>query len=285
MEKRAYGSTGWTLSVIGFGGIVVSQTRPDEASRIVAEAVDRGINYFDVAPTYGNAEERLGPALEPYRKGVFLACKTTQRTRKGAAEELRTSLGKLRTDHFELYQLHAVNTRADLEQVLGPQGALEAFVEAREQGLVHYLGFSSHAAETALALLDAFAFDSILFPVNWTEYLRAGFGPQVVERAAARATARLALKALAYGKLEPGAEKRYGKCWYEPIDEPELASLALRFALSQPVTAAIPPGEEKLFRLAMEIAERLSPITPEEVEELRRRTPDATPFFELQRAA
>ena len=92
MEKRAYGDTGEHLSILGLGGIVVSQTTPAEASRLVAEAVDRGVNYFDVAPTYGDAEERLGPALAPYRKDAFLACKTTQRTREGVEKELASSL-------------------------------------------------------------------------------------------------------------------------------------------------------------------------------------------------
>ena len=284
MERRAYGNTGEMLSIVGFGGIVVSQTEPAEAARLVAEAVDRGVNYFDVAPTYGNAEERLGPALEPYRKGVFLACKSTQRSREGIGKEMRNSLEQLRTDHFDLYQLHGLNTREDFEQATGPDGALEALVEAREKGLVRHIGFSSHSVETALKLLDHFSFDSVLFPINWTEYFQAGFGPQVVARAEEKGAARLALKGLAYGKFPEGKEKVYKKCWYEPIDDPELAALALRFTLSQPITAAIPPGEAKLFRMALEIAERFSPITEEETEALRQKSEQATPLFELESA-
>lgn len=282
MERRPYGNTGERLSIIGFGGIAVSQTEPQEANRLVAEAVDRGVNYFDVAPTYGNAEKRLGPALEPYRQRVFLACKTTQRTRQGAEEELRTSLRRLRTDYFDLYQMHAVNTRADFQQVIAPGGALEALVAARERGEVRYLGFSSHSIDTALALLDYFPFDSVLFPVNWTEYFQANFGPQVIARAQEKGVARLALKALAYGKFPEGKKRVYEKCWYEPIDEPVLADLALRFTLSQPVTAAIPPGEASLFRLALAIAERFTPIAEAEIEELRRRSAQAVPFFQVE---
>ena len=285
MERRPYGNTGETLSIVGFGGIVVSQTEPAEAAQLVAEAVDRGINYFDVAPTYGNAEERLGPALEPYRKTVFLACKSTQRSREGIGKEMRNSLEQLRTDHFDLYQLHGLSTREDFEQATGPDGALEALVEARQKGLVRHIGFSSHSVETALKLLDYFPFDSVLFPINWTEYFQAGFGPQVVARAEEKGVARLALKGLAYGKFPEGKEKVYKKCWYEPIDDPELAALALRFTLSQPITAAIPPGEAKLFRMALEIAERFSPITEEETDQLRQRSEQATPFFELESAA
>ena len=285
MERRPYGNTGEMLSIVGFGGIVVSQTEPAEAAQLVAEAVDRGVNYFDVAPTYGNAEERLGPALEPYRKTVFLACKSTQRSREGIGKEMQNSLEQLRTDHFDLYQLHGLSTREDFEQATGPDGALEALVEARQKGLVRHIGFSSHSVETALKLLDYFPFDSVLFPINWTEYFQAGFGPQVVARAEEKGVARLALKGLAYGKFPEGKEKVYKKCWYEPIDDPELAALALRFTLSQPITAAIPPGEAKLFRMALEIAERFSPITEEETDQLRQRSEQATPFFELESAA
>ena len=201
MEKREYGSTGERLSVVGFGGILVSGVEADEASGLVAEAVDRGVDYFDVAPTYGNAQEMLGPALEPFRKEVFLACKTTERTADGARRELEESLRLLRTDRVDLYQLHAVNTDEDFEQVTGPGGALELFREARERGMTRYLGFSSHSSETALRLIEAVDFDSVLFPVNWCTWFGADFGPAVVAAAEARGTARLALKALARGKM------------------------------------------------------------------------------------
>lgn len=284
MEYRPLGSTGKELSIIGFGGILVMNVEPSEASSLVAEAVDRGVNYFDVAPSYGNAEERLGPALEPYRDRVFLACKTTKRTREGAAQELRESLRRLRTDHFDLYQLHAMTTRDDLETATGPGGALEAFVEAREAGLIRHIGFSAHNVEVALELMDRFGFTSILFPVNWTEYLNAGFGPQVVEKAVRKGVARLALKAMARQKLPEGAERAWSKCWYEPCTDPAEAALALRFTLSQPVTAAIPPGHPEFFRQALDVADRFHPITDEEREELRARAQRLQPFFELSPA-
>ncbi len=117
MEKRVLGSTGERLSVVGFGGIVVRNETPESAKELVAEAIRRGINYFDVAPSYGNAEERLNPALEPYRDSVFLACKTEQRTRDDARVALHTSMERLRTKRFDLYQLHGVTT---MEEVDGP---------------------------------------------------------------------------------------------------------------------------------------------------------------------
>ena len=281
MEKREYGNTGERFSIVGFGGILVSGVDADEARGLVAEAVDRGVDYFDVAPTYGNAQEMLGPALEPYRKGVFLACKTTERTAEGARRELEESLRLLRTDHVDLYQLHAVNTDEDFEQVMGPGGALELFREARERGMTRYLGFSSHSSETALRLIEAVDFDSVLFPVNWSTWFAADFGPAVVAAAEARGTARLALKSLARGKMAAGAERRWAKCWYEPLEDREVADMALRFTLSQPVTAAIPPGEPALFRMALEIAEGFTPVTEEEAARLRREAAASRPIFEL----
>lgn len=284
MDKRRYGRTDEMLSVIGFGGIVVTNTEPAEASRLVGEAVDRGVNYFDVAPSYGNAEACLGPALEPYRKGVFLACKTGKRDRAGAEAELRNSLKLLRTDHFDLYQLHGMTTQEDFDKATGPGGALEAFIAAREKGLVRYLGFSAHSVEIALKLLDQFPFDSVLFPINWVNYFEANFGPQVVAKAEEKGAGRLALKAMARSRLAQGASRPYAKCWYEPIDDPDLALLALKFTLSQPITAAIPPGDQNLFRLALSLADRVTPITDEEVQLLRQKAKESTPLFRLAAA-
>ncbi len=144
IEKRSLGKTGEKLSMIGFGGIVVNQATTEQAAARVKEAIDYGINYFDVAPSYGNAEEMLGPALEPYRKDVFLACKTTERKKDGARKELEQSLKYLRTDHFDLYQLHAVTTLEDVDTIFGKSGAMQTFVEEREEGKVTYLVFSAH---------------------------------------------------------------------------------------------------------------------------------------------
>ena len=155
LERRSLGRTGERLSIIGFGGIVVMNATTKEAADRVAHAIDRGVNYFDVAPSYGNAEDMLGPALEPYRKQVFLACKTQKRDRAGATEELERSLAHMRTDHFDLYQLHAVTTTEDVDQIFAPGGALEAFVAARKAGKVRFLGFSAHSVTAALALAES----------------------------------------------------------------------------------------------------------------------------------
>ncbi|MCC2670311.1 MAG: putative oxidoreductase [Armatimonadetes bacterium] len=282
MDRRPLGNTGAELSLIGFGGILVMNVEPTEAANLVAEAVDRGVNYFDVAPSYGNAEERLGPALEPHRGEAFLACKTQKRTRSEAAAELRDSLRRMRTDHFDLYQLHAMTTREDLEVATGPRGALEALVEARDAGLIRHIGFSAHNVDIALELMDLFDFASVLFPLNWMEYFNAGFGPQVVEKAAQKGVGRLALKAMARQKWPEGADRGpWTKCWYEPCSEPREASLAVRFTLSQPITAAITPGHPELFRLALDTVEQFQPLTEAERDELQQRAQGLQPFFEV----
>ncbi len=178
LEKRSLGKTGEKLSILGFGGIVVKDATPEEASLRVREAIDHGVNYFDVAPSYGNAEERLGPALQPFRHKVFLACKTEQRRKGETAAELDRSLQSFRTDHIDLYQLHAVTTPEEVETILGPDGALRALVEAKQAGKIRFLGFSAHSVEAALALIEGFAFDTILFPINYVTWHAGNFGPK-----------------------------------------------------------------------------------------------------------
>ncbi len=285
MLRRPLGNTGEELSIIGFGGILVTNVEPPEAARRVARAIDVGVNYFDVAPSYGNAEERLGPALAPYRRSVFLACKTTQRTAAEATRELEASLARMQTDHFDLYQLHAMTTREDLETATGPDGALEALVAARDRGLIRHIGFSAHSVEVACELMDRFPFASVLFPINWMEYFNAGFGPDVVRKAVEKGVGRLALKSMARQKWPDGADRsQFPKCWYEPCLDDREVRLALRFTLSQPVTSAIPPGEMEFFETAVSVAADFQPLEEAEREELRQRAVGLTPFFQTAAA-
>ncbi|MBU7004526.1 MAG: aldo/keto reductase [Theionarchaea archaeon] len=282
MPKRPYGDTGENLSIVGFGGITAADHPPSIVEELVLEAMERGVNYFDVAPTYGDAEELLGPILHEYRDEIFLACKTTQRRGNGAASELRSSLRKLQTDRFDLYQLHGIGSMDDVDTIFGKDGAIHAFVEAREEGKIDHIGFSAHSVEAALAAIDRFDFDSVLFPINFVTYLREGFGPQVIEATRERGMACLALKAMAKSKWPQGEMRdEFPKCWYQPASDPELADMALRFTLSQPVVAAIPPGEELLFKMALDIASRFRPIEDREVEELRAIAGEQEPIFTL----
>lgn len=281
LARRDYGTSD-QLSIIGFGGIVVMNAEPAHAARVVARAVDRGVNYFDVAPSYGDAQDKLGPALQPFRDRVFLACKTGRREKAGAEEELNDSLKKLRTDHFDLYQLHGLTTMDDLEKATGPDGALETFVKAREAGKIRHIGFSAHSAEVALAAMDRFDFDSILFPFNFVCWHEAQFGPQVLAKAKEKNVARLALKAMAYSPWpENVSHEPYAKCWYKPTSHPQQASMALRFTLSLDITAALPPGEEALFDLALDIAENFKPLSSEEKEDVKELAKGVRPIFQL----
>jgi aryl-alcohol dehydrogenase-like predicted oxidoreductase len=281
LTRREY-KDGVKLSVVGFGGIVVCGMEQAAADRIVAESFDRGVNYFDVAPSYfdGEAERKLGPALEPYRKRAFLACKTTVRDAAGARKELEQSLERLRTDHFDLYQFHAVSSLDDVDRIVGPGGAGETFLKAREEGKVRFLGASVHNAEAAISLMDRFKLDSVLFPVNFVLYQEGKFGPQILEHAKKKGVARLALKTLAHHAWPSGADRSaWPKCWYKPIDDPALGEKSVRFTLSEDVTAAIPPGEEKLFRMALEFGGRFRPLNSREREDLLATARGLAPIF------
>lgn len=283
MEQRLLGRTGRELSIVGLGGVVVVGLTQHEADALVGEALDRGVTYVDVAPTYGpdqEAEKRLGPALEGRRHEVFLACKTTQRHRAAAQDELHRSLQHLRTDHFDLYQLHALSTLEDVETAFGPDGAMKAFLEAREAGLIHHIGFSAHSVEAALSAMDRFDFASALFPINFVTYYEGHFGAQIIAKAQAKGAGCLALKSMARTHWKEGAPHTQPNCWYEPITDPRLADLALRFALSAPVTAAIPPGDPTLFRMALDLAEKFHPLTDAERDELRAYARTIKPLFQ-----
>ena len=274
------------LSVIGLGGMTLLGMEQSELNRFVAESFERGVNYFDVAPRYGDgeAETKLGPALRPYRKRSFLACKTEKRTAAEAREELERSLQRLETDHLDLYQFHAVHALSEVNQILGPGGAAEVFLQARKEGKVRYLGVSAHSVEAAFALMDRFSLDSILFPVNYVCYAQGNFGPQVLKRAREEDVARIALKPLAYSKTWPG----YPGAFYMPIQDPALARQALRFTLSEDVTAAFPPGpmegvspteKAQVFRLALDLAAAFKPLTPGERRELLAGSAGVEPLF------
>ncbi len=283
IARRTLGRTSEQLSIIAFGGIVVMNETTGEASNVVAEAVDRGINYFDIAPSYGNAQERLGPALAPYRKDCFLACKTDGRMKDDSRAQLEESLRMLKTDHVDLYQFHALTKMADLDKVLGPGGAMETMEAAKKEGKIRYIGFSVHSAETAVAAMDRYNFDTILFPLNFVLFTQAGFGPQILKKAQEKQMGILALKSMAKTVWPDDQKKDHPepKCWYKPAGFPDEASLGLRWTLGHPITAAIPPGDERYFRLAMDVAQHYRPLEPREEQALLAGAHGTEPIFHL----
>lgn len=283
IARRTLGKTGEQLSMIGFGGIVVENADPNAAVNIVAEAVDRGINYFDVAPSYGNAQERLGPALAPYRKDCFLACKAERRDKEGSRAQLENSLRLLETDHVDLYQFHGLVKMTELDTVMGPGGAMETMEAAKKEGKIRYIGFSVHSVETALAAMDRYDFDTVLFPLNWVLVSQANFGLQILNRAREKQMGVLCLKSMAKTVWPASEQKSHPdpKCWYQPAAFPHEAALGLRWTLGHPITAAIPPGDEKYFRLAMDVAQSYKPLEPHEEQALLRGGAGVEPFFHL----
>jgi aryl-alcohol dehydrogenase-like predicted oxidoreductase len=233
-------------------------TTPKEASDYVAKAVERGVNYFDVAPSYGNAQDCLGPALKPHRQKCFLACKTLKRDAAGAKAELEGSLKTLQTDHVDLYQLHALTKIEEVEQVFAAGGAMETFLKAQKDGKIRHIGFSAHNEEAALLAQDRFDFDSVLFPLGFPTWMKEEFGPAVHKKAKEAGRGVLALKAMAHQKWPESIKpenRRWNKAWYEPFDDIDKVALGLRFTLNLPVTAMLTPGHWDLFKMALDLAQ------------------------------
>jgi predicted aldo/keto reductase-like oxidoreductase len=279
IPRRVLGKTGEKLSTIGFGGIMLNDNPQDFANELVAKAYELGVNYYDVAPSYGNAEERLGPALKPYRENCFLACKTHERRAEGAQNNLEDSLRKLETDHFDLYQLHALSSVEDVEKVFAPGGAMETIVNAKKDGIIKYVGFSAHSVDAALLAMKNYDFDSILFPINFVCWNSGNFGPQVFDEAKKRDMGILALKAMALTHLGDGEEKIYKNVWYRPILDEEIMKMALKYTLSKDITAAVPPGKNTLFLKALEFMNDFGPVKEEETQKLQALAKETKPLF------
>jgi predicted aldo/keto reductase-like oxidoreductase len=186
----------------------------------------------------------------------------------------------MRTDHFDLYQFHAVTSIEDVKTILGKGGAMETFLEAKQEGKIRYIGFSAHSVEAAMALMNGSDFDTILFPVNFNTWYAGNFGPQVLELAKEKKMGILAIKAMAKRPWPDGADKsKYPRCWYEPYTDEENIRMGLRFTLSHPVTAALPSGEEELYRIALNLRNNLDPLDDKEVEAIKAKALAGDPIF------
>lgn len=168
---REFGKTGVKLTIVGQAGARLALLRTKEAARIqVRHAYDLGLNYFDCARSYwnGHSEEVYGDVLPEFRKEIFLTTKSTQRTRKGAEDDLALSLKSMKTDYVDLWQIHAVQDQADVDKIFAPGGALEAFEAAKKAGKCRFIGFTGHHDPAAhLAMLKAYdKWDSILMPLH-----------------------------------------------------------------------------------------------------------------------
>ena len=265
MKYVRLGKTDIMVSAVSYGGIVSAgfydnvsyPSEGQEASdRYVAWALDHGVNYFDVAPGYGNAQEQLGISLQAHRKDVSLACKTAFRDRKNAERDLERSLRLLKTDHFDVYQLHAVSSMEDVEKAFAPDGVMELMRTLKERGITRYLGFTAHSEEAALKMIELFSFDTVLFPFNWFMNMEHGMGNELLKTAESKDMGILCMKAFIERRWETGEDRGcFPKSWCKPIntdDEPEFGIAAMKYALSLGVDTLIPPGNFKSFSFAVE---------------------------------
>ncbi len=257
MEKRRLGKTEHMSSILTFGSAALWKVTQDQADAGIEMAIEHGVNHFDVAPTYGEAEMRLGPWMQHHQKEIFLACKTAERGKTGAWESIKRSLDTLKADYFDLFQFHGVSDLEALNVVLGPMGALEAVLEAKEQGLVRYIGITGHRPFVHIEALNRFNFDTVLFPCNrvlaahrndYTDF------STLLEICRQKDVGTIAIKAIAKRPWETTMHMH--RTWYEPFDEQTEIDKSLWYALSQDITTAAMPGELNLWPLVIDAAER-----------------------------
>jgi predicted aldo/keto reductase-like oxidoreductase len=283
MEKRRFGRTGHMSTIIIFGAFAVGPISQREADAVVELILEHGVNHIDVAPSYHDAELRLGPWLEKYRDRFFLGCKTQLRDKVEARRELYRSLERLRVDSFDLLQLHAVTTMEELDECFAPGGSLEAIVEARDQGLTRYIGITSHglqAPAVQLAALDRFDFDSLLFTLNfkmWADETYRRDATALLQKAAERDVGTMVIKTWARGPW--GDRDRRYHTWYEPFEDARMVEQALRFTLSQPVSGAISAGDARLLPMILDAAERFQPMDQVEQAQLLATATEYEPLF------
>jgi predicted aldo/keto reductase-like oxidoreductase len=282
LPRRLLGRTGQQVSIVAFPGLALNLVEQEQCTAAVHRAFERGVNFFDVAPAYGKGvcETKLGIGLQGIeRSKIFLACKTKKRDAAGAREELEASLKLLKTDHFDLYQMHHLVTVPDVEQALGPGGALETFLKAKAEGKIKYIGFSAHTTKAALAAMRGYRYDTVMFPINFTEYLNRGFGKEVLELAKAQGAGVISIKPMSRGAWPKDAE-RTRNWWYRTTEEQEDVTLSMRFAWSQPgVAAGIPPAFLDLLERAITAAKDDRPITAADLTRLQELAAGAGSIF------
>jgi len=264
METRIFGKTGAKITFITMGGCGLGYVDQLEADKAVKLAMGHGINMIDVAPTYGKAEERLKGWIEKYRKKFFLSEKTLKRKKNGAWRQLNKSLEKLGTSHFDLYQFHAVSSMEELDQILGENGAMEAFLEAKETGIIKNIGITAHndvrVLQKALQLSDDI--DTVLLPVYVAALVHSSpvnDFKKILEIAREKNIGVTAIKAIS--KSRWNGEASY-KTWYNPLTSQELIDQAIWFTLSQEgVTTYSLPCDVKLWPSVLDAATRFKKLT------------------------
>ena len=270
MEKRTLGRTGHESSVVTFGTAGIGRVTQDVADKAIQLILDHGVNHIDIAPSYGEAMERMAPWMPDIRNQVFLGSKTRFRTRDEAWADIESIMKRLNVESFDLFQLHSVIDMDALDQVTAPGGALEALVEMREQGLTKWLGITGHgpyAPSTHLEGLNRFDFDTIMFPVNAAMFRSTEYR-QDAEALLAKANARnlgiQTIKMIARGGWGDG--ERDASTWYDPHRDQGPIDRALWWLLSQEMHTAPSAGDVNILPKVLDAAERFSPLSAEEQE-------------------
>ena len=229
LPKRILGSTGVEVTVMGLGGEGILRTYgyEKEASQLINTAIDLGVNYFESARAYSGSESYYGKALKERRKEIFLASKSHTRDRRGALNHLHETLKQMMTDHLDLWQVHDMRTEEDIKEVFGPDGALEAFADAKKRGLVRFIGVTGHHDPSIIKrCIQDFDFDTVLIPVNPAEPAYKSFINEVIPVAHRKGMGIVGMKTYFRGL----AQKIPGFVTLEPF---------FRFALSNPVATAV----------------------------------------------
>jgi predicted aldo/keto reductase-like oxidoreductase len=260
MKKRKYGRTGHMSTVAVFGGVALGQIDQPLADKVVQQVIDSGINHIDIAPSYGHAEERLGPWMPKIREDFFLGCKTTERKKEDALKEFHQSLQRLQVDRFDLYQLHAVTTMAELDACTANGGALEGIIEMREAGLTRHIGITGHgmqAPEIFIEALNRFDFDSVLFPINPTLFADDAYRNKTLELLSLcddKDVGVMIIKAIAKGPW--GDQEHRFHTWYVPFEDQEKIQKSIDFVLSLPNTHICTTGDYRILPKVIEACEK-----------------------------
>ncbi len=261
MEYRRLGKTEHASSVINFGSAALGAVTQDEADRAIEFALAHGVNHIDVAPSYGEAELRLSSYLKRNpRPDIFISCKTQKRDKRGASEELHRTLERLGRDKFDLYQIHAVCNLDDLNAAMGPDCAMDAILEARDEGIVGHIGITGHgwsSAATHVEALRRFDFSTVmtscnLFMVQNTEF--AASWRELMALCQYKDVGVHVLKATA--RIAWGDREHTHVTWYEPFTEQHDVDRALAWALNQPVTTLCSAGDISLLPAIFDAADR-----------------------------
>ena len=283
MQTRRFGHTNHHSTVAIFGAAAFWSASQAEADAAMEQVIAAGVNHIDVAPSYGLAEERLRPWMPRVRSQFFLGCKTMERDAAGAAAELRRSLERLQVDAFDLYQIHAVETLADLDAATRSGGALDAIVRAREEGLTRAIGITGHGVDSPAVFREAlrrFDFDSVLFPVNFVQYANPVYRREaeaLLAECRAKDVGTMIIKSVTQSPW--GALARTHQTWYRPFTDPAQIQQAVNFVLSQDVTGLCTAGDLQVLPLVLRACQQATPMSPAEQQALIATAGQFEPLF------